>query len=419
MRRKTILLLIALLTLSALVLAACTRQGSAPTYNPPSAAPTPPATVSPGSEPLIPQETPTPAPSKSANQNTKQGQKGDLSKAPKVEVVFVLDTTGSMSDLIRGAQQKIWSIANAIMSAEPRPSIRIGLVGYRDRGDDYVTKVYGLSENIDKVYEDLMGFKADGGGDTPESVNKALYDALHGMQWTQGKNALRIIFLVGDAPPHTDYQENFTYKSLCAEARQRDIIINTIRCGGDNDTEKCWKEICSLSSGKYASIDQTGGVVATVDTPMDKELAELNSELGKTLVPYGGEKERDSLIAYQAKSEGMAPAVQAERAKYNARSLSVSKSDLVDAVKNKEVNLENVGIAELPQELQTMDKSKREAYIVEQGRKRDDLKKKISNLSKKRDDYINQQSSQKKDSFDNQVLSFIKEQARSKGMNIK
>jgi len=409
-------LLIAILMLSALMLVACSRQSAPPAYNPPSTAPT-----SPASELPIRQETPTPVPSKSQNpkESTNQGQKGDLSNAPKVEVVFVLDTTGSMSGLITGAQQKIWSIANAIISAEPRPYIRIGLVGYRDRGDDYVTRVYGLSDNIDKVYEDLMGFKADGGGDTPEAVNKGLYDALHGMQWTKGKNALRIIFLVGDAPPHVDYQENFTYKSLCAEARQRDIIINTIRCGSDRDTEKCWKEICSLSGGKYASIDQTGGVVATVDTPMDNELAELNSELGKTLVPYGGEKERDSLIAYQAKSEAMAPAVQAERAKFNARSLSVSKSDLVDAVKNNKVKLEEVGVAELPQELQSMDKSKREAYIVEQSRKRDELKKKISDLSKKRDDYIRSQSSQNRDSFDSQVLSFIRDQARSKGMTIK
>ncbi len=421
MTRQISSLLILIIMISAFLLASCGKQVTPPAYNPPSSLATTSAATPSASNPLIVPETPTPTPSKSGsqNQNTRQTQKGDLAKAPKVEVVFVLDTTGSMAGLIKGAQQKIWSIANAIIQAQPKPLIKIGLVGYRDKGDEYVTRVYGLSDNIDKVYEDLMAFQADGGGDTPESVNKALYDALHGIQWTQGKNVLRIVFLVGDAPPHMDYQESYTYKNLCVEARQRDIIINTIQCGNDNETEKYWKEICTLSSGKFASIDQSGGVVATVDTPMDKDLASLNSELGRTLVPYGGEKERDSLMAYQHKSEGMAPGVQAERAKYNAGSLSFSKSDLVDAVKNKEVNLEDVSAAELPAELQTMDKSKREAYIKDQGRKRDELKKKIAELSKKRDEYIQQQTSQKKDSFDNQVLSFIKEQARSKGMTIK
>lgn len=421
MARKITLLLILITVISAFLLASCSRKSIPPDYNPPSGTPTSPAASPSASNPLVVPETPAPTPSKSGgqNQNTQQAEKGDLSKAPKVEVVFVLDTTGSMAGLIKGAQQKIWSIANAIISAQPKPLIKFGLIGYRDRGDDYVTKVYGLSDNIDKVYENLMAFNANGGGDTPESVNKALYDALHGMQWTQSRNALRIIFLVGDAPPHMDYQENYTYKSLCAEARQRDIIINTIQCGDDSDTERYWKEICSLSSGKFASIDQSGGVVATVDTPMDKDLAALNSELGKTLVPYGGERERGDLMAYQHKSEAMAPAVQAERAKFNAGSLSVSKSDLVDAVKNKEVKLDDIGAAELPAELQTMDKSKREAYILDQGKKRDDLKKKISDISKKRDEYIQKQTSQNKDSFDNQVLSFIKEQARSKGMTIK
>src|SRR5947207_7980699 len=91
---------------------------------------------------------------------------------PRMEVVFVLDTTGSMSGMIAGAKQKIWAIANKLKSADPTPEISFGLVGYRDRGDTYVTKVYGLSDNLDEVYTHLYAFAAEGGGDTPESVNE-------------------------------------------------------------------------------------------------------------------------------------------------------------------------------------------------------------------------------------------------------
>src|SRR5437899_9053122 len=64
---------------------------------------------------------------------------------PKIEVCFVLDTTGSMSGLIEGAKQKIWSIANEITSARPTPDLRLGLIGFRDRGDEYVTKTFDLT----------------------------------------------------------------------------------------------------------------------------------------------------------------------------------------------------------------------------------------------------------------------------------
>ena len=67
----------------------------------------------------------------------------------KIEVCFVLDTTGSMSGLIEGAKQKIWSIANEITSAKPTPDIRVGLIGYRDRGDEYVTKAFDLTDDIE------------------------------------------------------------------------------------------------------------------------------------------------------------------------------------------------------------------------------------------------------------------------------
>jgi len=126
---------------------------------------------------------------------------------PRIDVVFVLDTTGSMSGLIQTAKDKIWSIATTMASAQPTPEIRIGLVAYRDRGDQFITRRVDLSADLDSVYAALMDFHADGGGDTPESVNKALHDAVHQMSWSQDSQAYQVIFLVGDAPPHTDYNE--------------------------------------------------------------------------------------------------------------------------------------------------------------------------------------------------------------------
>src|SRR5262245_7922842 len=100
-------------------------------------------------------------------------------KKPAFEVVFCLDTTGSMNGLIDGAKLKIWGICNQILNGRPMPTLKVGLVAFRDKGDDYITKVYDLRDDLDEIYADLQTFQAAGGNDTPESVNQALDDAVN------------------------------------------------------------------------------------------------------------------------------------------------------------------------------------------------------------------------------------------------
>src|SRR5262245_57485034 len=128
--------------------------------------------------------------------------------SPVIEVVFVLDTTGSMGPLIEGAKRKIWSIATTLIDCSPDADIRMGLVAYRDIGDDYVTKTFNLTTDIQGLYADLLQLQARGGGDWPESVNEALYVGVTKMNWSRGRDSTRIIFLVGDAPPHMDYAQD-------------------------------------------------------------------------------------------------------------------------------------------------------------------------------------------------------------------
>ena len=87
---------------------------------------------------------------------------------PRVEVAFVLDTTGSMGGLIDGAKRRIWSIARRIGEGRPRPDLRIALVAYRDIGDAYVTRTYDFTGDMDEVFGHLSEFRAEGGGDGPE-----------------------------------------------------------------------------------------------------------------------------------------------------------------------------------------------------------------------------------------------------------
>ena len=139
----------------------------------------------------------------------------------RIDVVFVLDTTGSMGGLIQAAREKIWSIATTLASAQSAPEIRMGLVAYRDRGDAYVTRVVDLSSDLDSMYATLMDFQAEGGGDGPESVNQALHDAVHKVSWNQQDGTYKVVFLVGDAPPHMDYPNDVKYPVTLRLPRQK------------------------------------------------------------------------------------------------------------------------------------------------------------------------------------------------------
>src|SRR5262245_12859851 len=161
-------------------------------------------------------------------------------KKPNVEVVFCLDTTGSMSGLIEGAKQKIWTISNQIVAGKPTPNLKVGLLAYRDRGDAYVTKLIELTDDLDKIYATIKEFKAEGGGDAPESVNQALHESVTKFKWSEDKETLKIVFLVGDAPPHMDYKDDVKYPETCKIAVDKGIIINAVQCGGDAECTRIW-----------------------------------------------------------------------------------------------------------------------------------------------------------------------------------
>ena len=231
---------------------------------------------------------------------------------PRIEVAFVLDSTGSMGGLIEGAKQKIWAIANSVIARKPTPEVRIGLLSYRDRGDEYVTRMFDLTEDIDTVFRNLQSFLADGGGDDEESVNQALDEAVSRMSWSREKSVLKIIFLVGDYPPHMDYAET-RYPETCRRAAKSDIIINTVQCGEEPTTARVWREIARLAEGEYVALEQSGGMVA-ISTPYDEDIARASGELSATVVVYG---EREKQAESRAKMEKAAEApasVAADRA---------------------------------------------------------------------------------------------------------
>lgn len=339
-----------------------------------------------------------------------------------LEMVFVLDTTGSMGGLIEGAKQRIWGIINEVMQKPSKPRVRVGLVAYRDNGDEYVTKLLPITEDLDKAYTTLMDYRAGGGGDTPENVRKALAEGVRGAGWSKTRKGLaQIVFLVGDAPPQ-NYEQEPDVLVTTAEAVRKNMIVNTIQCGNLDGTREIWQTIALRGEGKYFAIAQDGGVQA-ISTPYDSKLADLAAKLGKTYVSYGAKSKRDALAATQMANEdriisGAAPTAQAERAVNKAVNSFQYDGDLVQDIENDTVKLKDIKTEDLPDDLQKLSPAEREKVIAVRIAERKKIRAEIVTLSKQRDDFIaaERRKAGQSNGFDTAVAAALKEQLLKKGI---
>ncbi|MDT5159299.1 MAG: hypothetical protein QOH51_3656 [Acidobacteriota bacterium] len=354
-----------------------------------------------------------------------------VSKGEKtLEMVFVLDTTGSMGGLIDGAKQRIWGIVNEVMQTPAKPSVRVGLVAYRDHGDQYVTQVLPLTNDLDKVYTTLMEYHADGGGDGPEDVRQALSDGVRKAGWSKASSdTAQIVFLVGDAPPHDDYLQEPDTLATTAEAVRNGMVVNTIQCGAEEQTRMVWQRIASRGEGQFFAIAQDGGV-QTVASPYDARLSELGNRLGSTYLAYGGgggaegESFRNDAKARQVRTEssvaGAAPvAAQADRAVNKALNKDAYVGDLLQSIENGSVKLDSVKKEDLPDDLQKLTPAERTKEVERRLAERQKIRDEIVTLNRQRDEYIaveRKKQSGGQTGFDAAVASALREQLARKGI---
>ncbi len=335
-------------------------------------------------------------------------------KRPTIEVAFVLDTTGSMSNLIEGAKRKIWSIASRIAQGKPTPVVRVGLIGYRDRGDQYVTKRYDLTDNLDAVYENLQRFSAAGGGDTPEHVGRALGEAVKQFSWSQDRKTLKMIFVVGDAPPQT-YGDGWNYKSWAKKAIASDIVVNTVRCGPDEQTRKAFQAIAHLADGSFTTISGSGGMVAT-KTPYDDELARLNRELAETRVYSGSAERRAKAKVVEKALAEMDAEASADRTAYSlatkgAAAPAPSVAGTVDVVTMNSSEVKRLKADQLPASMRKLSKAQRAKKIATLKAKRKTIESKLGKLAKKRATWRKKNVRESSTSFDDVVMKEVRTKA--------
>jgi hypothetical protein len=180
---------------------------------------------------------------------------------PALDLMFVVDTTGSMGDELRYIQAELEDVIAAVRErVGAQLALRLSVNFYRDNGDAYVVRPFAFTDDISAASAELAQQAADGGGDTPEAVELALDDAINKHDWRAQATA-RLLFLVLDAPPHDGDARFASLHRVTRDAAERGIQIVPVAASGiDKSTEFLLRNLALATNGTYTFLTNDSGI---------------------------------------------------------------------------------------------------------------------------------------------------------------
>ena len=188
---------------------------------------------------------------------------GATSPTRALDLMFVIDTTGSMGDELRYLQAELEDVIDSVRSQNSSLPIRLSMNFYRDHGDDYVVLPHSFTEDIPEAIRILGRQSAAGGGDWPEAVAEALENAVFEHDWHE--DSIKLMFLVLDAPGHENPESIATINKAVREASEKGIRIIPIQASGnmglyDTITEFKMRAFSILTGGTYTFLTSDSGI---------------------------------------------------------------------------------------------------------------------------------------------------------------
>jgi von Willebrand factor type A domain len=227
---------------------------------------------------------------------------GATNHGAKLDVLFLVDATGSMADEIERLKANMISIAEQVQALPGTPDVRFGMTVYRDQGEAFVTRTFDFTGNVDDFTAAIGEVVADGGGDTPESLSSGLHEALTIPAW-RNDDTVKLIFLVADAPPHLSgepgYEAEPDYADDVVDAAAKGVKIFPIASSGlDDQGEYVFRQLAQITMARFVFLtygpdgsspgDITPHSVAPEDydvLPLDDLVVQLVSD---EVAPVGG-----------------------------------------------------------------------------------------------------------------------------------
>jgi von Willebrand factor type A domain len=351
---------------------------------------------------------------------TSTSKPGTTNDDELIQIAILLDASNSMDGLIEQAKSQLWKIVNEFALAKrdgKTPRLEVGFFEYGKSSlspaTGYIRQIVPLSTDLDKISDELFKLTTNGGD---EYCGQVIDVATKELSWNPSNKVMKAIFIAGNEP---FTQGNVDYRKSCKTAIAKGIAINTIFCGNtDEGISSNWKDGADLADGSYMSINQNQ-VIVDIKAPQDSLIAVLGAKLNETYIGYGSAGvQRKSMQAEQdmnAMSKSREVMVQRSVAKVS-KSYSNAEWDLVDAKKEKKLDLAKVKAEELPAEMQSMAPAERESFVTEKAKEREELQTQISKLNEERRKYVAaQQKTSGDNTLDKAIISTVRKQASSKG----
>ncbi|OMP31388.1 VWA domain-containing protein [Mangrovimonas sp. DI 80] len=341
-----------------------------------------------------------------------------LNQEQYIKVALLLDTSNSMDGLIDQAKAQLWKIVNELSYAKCNgnsPKLQIALYEYGndnlDANNGYIRQILPFSDDLDDISKQLFSLSTNGG---QEYCGQVIQTSLSELQWGNNQDDLKLIFIAGNEP---FTQGPISYKKASELAIEKHITVNTIFCGDYNlGINTYWKSGADVGHGNYMAIDHNRQTVY-VATPFDSEILQLNQKLNGTYVAYGNIG-KEKIMEQKIQDTNAAVLGEASRV-----SRMVSKSthlytnsnwDLVDAVSNEELKLDDLESSELPEELKGKSTLEIKAYVAAKEKERKAIQEQIQQLNKKRLQFIEANKTEEGQNLEEAMVTAIKTQAKKK-----
>ncbi len=183
-----------------------------------------------------------------------------------LDVLFLLDATGSMGDEIDRLKSTIDTVAERVGALDTDPDVRFAMTLYRDLDDSFVTSTYDFTGDIASFRGALGSVVADGGDDYPEALDEGFAEALAAPSWRDPATTVQLVFLVADAPPQVTRQVDVTYVQSIAAAVSRGIKVFPIASSESDDlAEAVFRQIAVATGARFVFLSGGAGGLATGD----------------------------------------------------------------------------------------------------------------------------------------------------------
>jgi hypothetical protein len=309
----------------------------------------------------------------------------------KIQLVILFDTSSSMDGLLNQAKSRLWEIVNesgALRYHGEIPSLEIAMYDYGNSGIQnslFVRKQLEFTSDLDLVSQKLFALKTSGG---EEYCGAVISDALNKLQWSSDPRDLKMIYIAGNEPFN---QGPMNYQEVCAIAKKKEVLVNTIYCGDHlQGIRELWKDGAIGTKGDYFNIDANREVVF-IPTPYDDQINDFSMKINRTYVQYNsiGEGRMQLQESQDANASRLNSSVAAKRAKAKiSMNYTNSSWDLVDAYLADSTVIETLEYKFLPKELRDKTDTELHLFVKMKLKERKDIQREIAELTLKREAFI-------------------------------